>query len=176
MFLKIGSKDALSLDVRADGPSEVLSIIDYKEEQSLYKFTARDADFLQLRRHDNIASSTSEFEAIENYDSPTLSILVQLAGCGISIMNRKLIEICYLTIGDFKFEYSYNTLSQSYNLSFGTFQVDDQLHDAQFPVLLQPSPFTNSTRGAYLPPILQASFVILNDSGISEVHLSLLHG
>ncbi|KAH8120322.1 vacuolar protein sorting-associated protein vps13 [Phellopilus nigrolimitatus] len=150
---------ALSLDVRADGPSQLLSISNYREETSLYKPKRRGT----VSRSDSI-STTQEFEAVQEEVPPSLAVDLDLKGLGISLLNKKLVEILYFSIQSLKLEYSNSPVAQAVNLSFGTLQVDNQLHDAFFPVLLQPTPISKEARSLGALPTVQASVIILNDS------------
>ena len=157
---------ALSLDVRANGPCQVLSITDYRAENSLYKFSEQHGSTKQLHRVASVPIDDADFEAVQDEESPTLNIMINIAGLGVSAINKKLAEIIYLSVGNLAFEYAYSDSSQSYNLSCGTLQIDNQLHDAQFPVILQPTPInTNSQRSVASLPTLQGSCIVLNDSG-----------
>ncbi|KAI5124698.1 hypothetical protein M0805_004304 [Coniferiporia weirii] len=147
---------ALSLDVRANGPTQLLSITSYREETSVYKPRRRAAS-----RSDSM--STQEFEAVQEEVSPSLVVEIDLKGLGISLMNKRLTEVVYFSIQTLRLEYSNSPVAQAVNLSFGTLQVDNQLHDAFFPVLLQPTPISKEARSLGALPTVQASVVVLND-------------
>ncbi|KAL5518944.1 VPS13 [Sanghuangporus vaninii] len=153
---------AIALDVRAEGPSQLLTITDYREEISVYK-PRRHNTGESIARSDSMAS-TLEFEAVQVEVPPTLSITLDLRGLGVSVMKKHLIEVVYLSAQDLKFEYHNSPVAQSANLSLRTFQIDNQLHDAFFPVLLQPTPIPKQERGLAALPTVQASVIILNDS------------
>ncbi|KAF9241379.1 vacuolar protein sorting-associated protein 13 [Melanogaster broomeanus] len=146
---------AVSLDVRADRHKQVLRITPYVAERSLYKLKHRNTG--SLSRSDTVASSEA-FEAISEDVAPTLRVEVDLAGIGISLMNRKMIEVLYVTMESLKFKYDNNPISQA------SLQIDNQLHDAIYPVVLQPSPISREASGvAAVHPTIQASVVWLQD-------------
>lgn len=148
---------ALSLDVRAEEKTQILTISDYSEEVSVYKLKNR-----SISRKDTISSI--EFEAVQDVAPPSLAVELKLHGFAISLINRKLIELLYLTFQQVSVEYTNSTTAQSVTLSCQSLQIDNQLHDAQFPVLLQPSPITREARGVGAIPTIQASVVVLNDN------------
>lgn len=154
---------AIALDVRAEGASQLLTITDYREETSIYKPRRRNTGE-SIARSDSMAS-TLEFEAVQTEVPPTLSVSLDLKGLGISVMKKHLIEVLYLSAQNLKFEYDNSPVAQSANLSVGTLQIDNQLHDAVFPVLLQPTPISKQERGLAALPTVQTSVIILNDSG-----------
>ncbi|KAF8846387.1 vacuolar protein sorting-associated protein 13 [Paxillus ammoniavirescens] len=152
---------AVSLDVRADRHKQVLRITQYVAEKSLYKPKHRTAG--SLSRSDTLASSEA-FEAVSEEVPPTLRIEVGLAGIGVSLINRKMIEVVYVSMESLKFEYIDNPISQTVNLSCGSLQIDNQLHDGIYPVILQPSPISKEAGGVVaVPPTIQASVTWLKD-------------
>lgn len=90
---------------------------------------------------------------------------LDLEGIGLSLMNKKMLEVVYLSMNSLKFEYSSSPVAQAVNLSLGTLQIDNQLHDAIYPVLLQPTPIPKDASAVAAPPTIQASVIWLNDQG-----------
>lgn len=114
-----------------------------------------------------------DFEAIEEGHEPLLVVKLDLEGIGISMMNKRLVEVVYFTLSRLNIEYTNSPISQSITVSCGVLQVDNQLQDAHFPVLLQPSPIARDARNLGALPTLQASAIILNDNG--EYKLRCFH-
>ncbi|KAJ3800717.1 vacuolar protein sorting-associated protein 13 [Lentinula aff. detonsa] len=149
---------AVSLDVRADGDKQVLSITNYNAEQSLYK--PKRSNTGSLSRQDTISSTVESFEAVTEEDAPTLGLSIHFSGIGISLVNRKLIEVIYVSLNSLAFEYTNSTVAQSFTVSCGTLQIDNQLHDALYPVILQPTPLPKDSAAL---PTVQASIILLQD-------------
>jgi vacuolar protein sorting-associated protein 13A/C len=97
---------------------------------------------------------------------------LDLGGIGLSLMNKKMLEVVYLSMNSLKFEYSSSPVAQAVNLSLGTLQIDNQLHDAIYPVLLQPTPIPKDASAVAAPPTIQASAIWLNDQGGSTATVS----
>ena len=149
--------------MRADCHRQVLRITHYDAERSLYKPKHRTTG--SLSRSDTLGSLEA-FEAVSEDAAPTLRVEVDLAGIGISLINRKMIEVVYASLESLRFEYNNSPVSQAVTLCCGSLQIDNQLHDALYPVLLQPSPVSKETSGtAAVPPTIQASVVWLKDQG-----------
>ena len=110
-------------------------------------------------------ATIQEFEAVQEEIPPSFSVTLDLQGLGLSLINKRLVEIVYLSAQNLKLEYSNSPVAQSANIAIGTLQIDNQLHDAFFPVLLQPTPIAKEDRGLAALPTVQASVIILNDSG-----------
>lgn len=116
-------------------------------------------------RQDTISSTAEAFEAVTEAVSTTMAFTVDLAGIGICLINRRMVEVVYVSIDALKFEYTSSTIAQAVNLSCGTLQIDNQLHDAIFPVILQPTPIAKEASGVAALPTVQASVIWLKDQG-----------
>jgi vacuolar protein sorting-associated protein 13A/C len=150
------------LDVRADGQKQALRITNYEPQHSLYKprrFTA------SHDRKNSTMSSTDAFEAVTEEVTETLVFRVEFAGIGISLVNRKMVEVIYVTVGNLKFEYTDSNIAQAVTLSCSSLQIDNQLHDALYPVILQPTPIPKESSGVAALPTVQASVIWLKDQG-----------
>ncbi len=112
-----------------------------------------------------MSGSLDAFEAIQETVSPVMTVALDLHGIGVSLVNKRLVEVVYISLNALKFEYSSNPVAQSVTLSCGSLQIDNQLHDALFPVLLQPTPITQESKTVAALPTIQASFIWLNDEG-----------
>jgi len=150
------------LDVRADGQTQILQITNYNQLSSVYR--PRHRGSISVARQDT-QSSQDAFEAVTEEVPPTLMFTLDLEGIGLSLMNRKILEVVYLSMNSLKFEYSSSPVAQAVNLSLGTLQLDNQLHDAIYPVLLQPTPIPKEASAVAAPPTIQASVIWLNDQG-----------
>lgn len=119
-------------------------------------------------REDSFSGSASQeaFEAVQESVSAVLTVALNLHGVGISLVNKHMVEVVYLSVKDLKFEYANNPVAQTVTLSCGNVQIDNQLHDALFPVVLQPTPVSqeSNTTVAALPTV-QVSVIWLNDQG-----------
>ncbi|KAF8591826.1 vacuolar protein sorting-associated protein 13 [Ramaria rubella] len=155
----------VSLDIRAgtEGLTQTLDISNYQEETSLYKPKRRDAG--TLSRQDTMASIQESFEAVTEDEAPSLNLRLDLAGLGISLINHNMIEVVYMSLRGLDLEYSRTVTAQAITLSCSAIQIDNQLHDAIFPVALQPSPLPQQEGMTVPPPAVQASVIFLNDQG-----------
>ena len=159
----------MSLDVRADGHKQVLRVTNYNAEQSLYK--PKRTDTSGLARSDTAISSAEAFEAVTEEILPTFTFDVDLAGIGVSLVNRRMVEVVYVSMGTLKFEYSDSAVAQAINLSCGALEIDNQLHDALYPVILQPTPIVKENNGIAALPTVQGSVIWLKDQGQFEIFM-----
>lgn len=154
----------VSLDVRAESHKQVLRITDYVAERSFYR--PRYSSSVSLARQDTVNSSQEAFEAVQEEIHPSLIVSLDFEGIGLSLSNRKLVEVVYLSVNKLKFEYTDSTISQAVNLTCGSVQIDNQMHDALFPVVLQPTPISKEANGVASLPTVQGSAIWLKDKGM----------
>lgn len=142
---------------------QVLRITPYSAKRSVYKPKHKSAE--SLSRSDTLAS-VEAFEAVLDEHRALLTVKVDLAGIGVSLMNRKIVEVVYVSADSLQFEYIENTTSHALSLSCGSLQIDNQLQEAVYSVILQPSPISNELGGASAAlPTVQAYVVWLKDQG-----------
>ena len=153
------------MDVRASGHQQVLRLSNYNEETSLYRPKLHPST--SSLRIDTV-SSAEGFEAIIEDSQPSFLLDVVLEGIGVSLVNRRVIEVVYLSLENLKLDYTASSVAQSVNLSCGTLQIDNQLHDATFPVVLQPTPIASNISNVAALPTVQLSLLWLNDQGESN--------
>ena len=120
---------------------------------------------MTISRQDTVSSSAEAFEAITEEIASSLTFLLDLPGLGVSLVNKRMVEVVYVAMDAIKFEYTNSTVAQSINLSLGTLQIDNQLHEAIFPVILQPTPIAKESSGVAALPTAQASVIWLKDQG-----------
>lgn len=114
-----------------------------------------------------MTSSMEGFEAVTEEIVPQLTFTLDFAGIGISLVNRRLMEVIYATFDRLKFEYVDSSVAQAVTLSCGSLQIDNQLHDALYPVILQPTPIAKDAADVGALPTVQSSVIWLKDQGIS---------
>ncbi|TFY80723.1 hypothetical protein EWM64_g3289 [Hericium alpestre] len=151
----------VSMDVRASGRQQILRLTNYSMETSLYRPKPRHAE--SSLRVDTLSGSQEAFEAVTEEVPPTISFKLDFEGIGLSLINRRTIEVVYLSIDKQKFEYTSSPVAQSFNICCGSLQLDNQLHDAIFPVVLQPTPILKEARDVAALPTVQGSVIWLND-------------
>ena len=160
------------MDIRAEGLMQTLDISNYEEATSLYKPKQSKLQGT-LSRQETIGSAHESFEAVTEEEIPSLNLRLNLAGLGVSLINHGMVEVVYMSLSGLSVEYTRTVTAQALTLSCSTIQVDNQLHDAIYPVALQPSPLPKDQTMTTPPPAVQASVIFLNDQGWILVLLSL---
>ncbi|KAH7345058.1 hypothetical protein B0J17DRAFT_763771 [Rhizoctonia solani] len=150
---------AVSLDVKAEGPSQTLTISNYLEERSVYKRRARAASGT-LQRQDTM-SSQEAFEAVTAKATVGLVVKLDLEGIGLSLVNKRMTEILYLSVEGVLIQYTDTDAAQICDVSLRRLQIDNQLHDCQFPIVLQP---TLLAQDPHALPAIQGALMVLKDN------------
>ncbi|KAL7419546.1 Vacuolar protein sorting-associated protein 13 [Cryptotrichosporon argae] len=152
----------LSLDVQADGSSQLLVIGEYDQENSVYKPTRKSAG---MRRNDSTDSiTTTSFETVAVSERANLNLLVELEGIGISVITKTPAELVYLSLRGLKMGCS------DYPHYWDTFvdckwiQIDNQLFGGIFPIILYPTVVPKDGKELESHPTLQASVAVLKDT------------
>lgn len=133
----------------------------------MYKRRARAASGT-LQRQDTM-SSQEAFEAVTAKATVGLVVKLDLEGLGLSLINKRMMEILYLSVDGILLQYTDTDAAQICDLSLRRLQIDNQLHDCQFPIVLQP---TLVTQDANALPSIQGSLMVLKDNCKSEIMTS----
>jgi vacuolar protein sorting-associated protein 13A/C len=145
----------LSIDVRTEGQSQVLVISRYDEQNSIYK---------PARRTDSVSgSNSSAFETVETQEKPSLTLEVKLEGVGLSIVNKNLQELMYLSFRGLKMSYNNYATSYDASLDCGWIQIDNQLFGGLYPIILYPTIQPKDSKELEARPTLQAAVTVLRD-------------
>ncbi|TGZ78721.1 hypothetical protein EX30DRAFT_322121 [Ascodesmis nigricans] len=152
-------KKTVDLNVVATGPTQTLVISNYKQSKSSYKATSAPANQGSSRG----VQSSDGFEVKEEDSGPTLQVNFRLAGMGVSLIDRRMKEMAYITFRDLEFKFSNSVLYQMYNLIIKWVQIDNQLYGGIFPIVLYPSVVPKTGKEMDVHPSVHASVTFLND-------------
>lgn len=119
----------MSIDVRAEGPTQAVTFSNYDEEDSVFKIQRRPSD--TVSRQESIASSREGvFEAVDVDVVTTFSFGVSLEGVGISLVNKKMQELIYASFRGLTAKYSDSTTNVAYDVSCKWIQVGESISGA----------------------------------------------
>ncbi|CED84268.1 Vacuolar protein sorting-associated protein [Phaffia rhodozyma] len=161
-----GIPQIASIDVRADGPTQVLIISKYEQERSAFKPAGRGT----LSRS-NTLDSTVAFEAISIDTSVTMTINVDFEGIGISILNKGMHEMVYISFRGLELRYVDTATSYSVSVNCKWIQVDNQLFGGLYPIILYPSVVPKDGKDLESHPTLQASVIVLKDESHGVLYI-----
>lgn len=156
-----GSKETIvDLNVVADGPTQSLIISDYDPSVSLYKLQDKQSSTSSA----SIATGTSGngFEATEKDDYHT-KVITKFEGFGISLINTRGQELCYITLRGLEIRYNESDLYQNLSVKLKWIQIDNQLYGGIFPIVLYPSVIPKSGKEMNNHPSFSASVCKVKD-------------
>lgn len=156
----------VDLNVVADGPTQALVITNYKPELSLYK----------LKSGNNTSSSLSSekgdrFEVRDEDKNLFTKVVVSFEGLGISLINTRLQELCYVTLSGLELRYNESDLYQTVSVKLKWMQIDNQLFGGVFPNILYPTAIQKTSKEMSNHPVLSGSISKVKDDTHGVLYL-----
>ena len=158
----------VDLNVIADGPTQALLISNYDPSSSLYKLkdvpVGSNRSSIDARRSDPSLSGSPDLYEEENQDKHVLqNITVRIAGCGISLINKKLRELAYVSIKGLELNYKDSDLYQTLGWKIKWLQVDNQTFGSVYQSVLYPTTIPKSVEDLDAHPIFSGSISKVKD-------------
>ncbi|KAF2471810.1 vacuolar protein sorting-associated protein 13 [Lindgomyces ingoldianus] len=150
----------IDLNVVASGPTQTLEISNYRPSKSLYK-----------QKSGTASSATGGFEVKDVDNDVTFKAQLRLAGIGISLVNRQLRELVYITLRDIELKYNDSSLYQMVNLMVKWIQIDNQLYGGIFPIIFYPSVVPKTGKEMEAHPIFQTSITRVKDDSYGVLYI-----
>ncbi|CUM64753.1 uncharacterized protein PRCAT00002364001 [Priceomyces carsonii] len=123
-------QEIVDLNVVADGPTQSLIITNYDPSVSLYKLQSKS---------NSTATVSQQFEATEEDENYHTRLLTKFEGFGISLINARNQELCYVTLRGLEVRYNESDLYQNLSIKLKWIQIDNQLYGGIFPIVLYPT-------------------------------------
>jgi len=152
----------IDLNIVAEGPTQTLVLSNYKPSKSLYK--QRSASGSQT----NVAAG---FEVKDLDTDVTFKAQLRLAGFGISLVNKNLKELLYITFREMEIKYSDSKLYQTIGSTIKWIQVDNQLYGGIFPIILYPSVVPKTGKEMEAHPIFHAMVTRVKDDSYGVLYI-----
>lgn len=151
----------IDLNITADGPTQTLILSNFKQSKSLYKISSRGAT----------QSKESGFEVKEQDTDTTLAATLRVAGIGISLVNRQLKELVYITLRDIEIKYTESQLYQTVKATIKWIQIDNQLYGGIFPIIFYPSVVPKTGKEMEAHPILHTAITRVKDDSYGVLYI-----
>ncbi|KAG9326243.1 hypothetical protein KVV02_000958 [Mortierella alpina] len=167
----------LSIDVIAEGPTQVLVLADYDSKQSLFKqrsssqLTVTERGNEDRDRESGKDLAKEGFEVIDVDAVVTFSFQIRLEGIGISILNQRMQELIYLSMTGLEMRYTDSNMYQSVNMMVKWLQIDNQLYGGSNPIILCPTLTPKDGKDAAAHPTLHSALVRAKDDSHGVVYL-----
>ncbi|KAI9761476.1 MAG: hypothetical protein M4579_000986 [Chaenotheca gracillima] len=152
----------IDLNVAAEGPTQTLVLSNYNPSKSLYK---------QRSNTSSQASVATGFEVKEMDTDVTFKAQLRFAGIGISLINRHLKEMVYITFRDIEVKYNESPLYQTVNSTIKWVQIDNQLYGGIFPLILYPSVVPKTGKEMDVHPIFHAMVTRVKDDSYGVLYI-----
>ena len=154
----------VDVNIVADGPTQTLVLSNYKPSKSLYRQKTGLAQNSQ-------ASLSSSFEVKQQESDVSFKAQLRLSGLGISLINKNLRELLYLTFRDIDIKYGDSKLYQTLNWTVKWIQIDNQLYGGIFPILLYPSVVPKTGKEMDAHPIFHAQVTRVKDDSYGVLYI-----
>ncbi|KAG5420157.1 VPS13 [Candida metapsilosis] len=151
------SQQIVDLNVVADGPTQCLVITDYDPSQSMYKIKN------ETQSSSSLPSNQDHFVEADVEDNYHTKIVTNFDGLGISLINTREQELCYVTLRGIEFRYNESNLYQNFSAKLKWVQIDNQLYGGIFPIILYPSVIPKTGKELNEHPALSASVCRVKD-------------
>lgn len=145
----------VDLNVIADGPTQSLVISKYDPAVSLYKIQDGSSSSKDL--------SNQNFAVDEKDENYYTKVFTRFEGFGISIINTRRQELCYVTLRGVELRYNESDLYQNLSLKLKWIQVDNQLYGGIFPIIIYPTVVPKSGKEMNNHPSFSASVCKVKD-------------
>lgn len=132
----IGS-NTLSIDIMAVDSALVLRLTDFDLSKSLYR--PKSSGTSTLASTSGEGSVRDAFETVNVQHVTNYVMEINLAGLGVSVINRNAQEIIFATVKGFDFKYTDSNMYQSLRFSIQWLQIDNQLYNTTYPILCYPT-------------------------------------
>lgn len=154
----------LDLNVVADGPTQSLVISDYDPGMSLYKLR-------KAETNSTVNESKQQFEVDEVDDNYYTKIVARFEGIGVSLINTRCQELCYITLRGIELRYNESDLYQNVSAKLKWIQIDNQLYGGIFPIILYPTIVPKSGKEMNSHPSFSGSICKVKDESHGVVFI-----
>ena len=148
----------IDINVVAEGPTQTLVLSDYKPSKSLYKQKTG-------------STSRSTFEAKDVESEVTFKAQLRLAGFGVSLVNKNMRELLYLTLREIEVKYQDSKLYQTVGTTIKWIQIDNQLYGGIFPIILYPTVVPKTGKEMEAHPIFHAMVTRVKDDTYGVLYI-----
>ncbi|KAF5121413.1 hypothetical protein DV113_003859 [Geotrichum candidum] len=155
----------VDLNVVADGPTQTLVMSDYDPSISLYKMNT------QLTSSKSSVVPTEQFSVQDDEGEIQSSITVRFEGIGVSLINRRMQELCYMTLRGIEFQYKCSEIYETFSMKMKWMQIDNQLYGAIYPILLFPSVVPQTGKEMDTHPTFSGSITKVRDDSHGVFYL-----
>jgi vacuolar protein sorting-associated protein 13A/C len=138
----------VDLNVVADGPTISLIISNHDTSLSLYKLKESSNSTTDIGDNYDLSADVEEYQ---------MRVITKFEGFGISLINTRSQELCYISLRGFEVRYNEFNSYQNLSVKIKWIQIDNQLFGGIFPIVLYPSVIPKSGREMTNHPAISGS-------------------
>ncbi|CAD1784077.1 similar to Saccharomyces cerevisiae YLL040C VPS13 Protein of unknown function [Maudiozyma barnettii] len=163
----------VDLNVIADGPTQALVISRYDPVSSIYKLrdvpvssnslTEARTTGMGIGSTPSLASTPELFETEEEDNHMLKNITINISGFGVSLINKQLKELAYVSVKGLELTYKDSDLYQTFGWKIKWIQVDNQIFGSVYQNVLYPTAIAKSTEDLESHPIFSGSISKVKD-------------
>lgn len=156
-----GQKKVVEVNVIAQGPKQTLALSDYRPSKSIYKQKSTGSN----------GRADSGFEAKDIDAAVTFRAQLRFAGISISLINKHMKELLYLTLRELELKYTESSVYQTLRAQIKWIQIDNMLYGGIFPIILYPTVVPKTGKEMEAHPILQSSITRVKDDTYGVLYI-----
>ncbi|GMM33802.1 membrane morphogenesis protein [Saccharomycopsis crataegensis] len=156
---------ATDINIVADGPTQALVISD-ADPSNIYSNSNSNSKTNSTTAIDTV--SKIEAKEQEHY---SMRVAINCKGMGISLINSKLQELCYITYRGLEIKYNESELYQTFIWNLKWVQVDNQLFGGTYPIVIYPSVVPQSSQEVESHPTFHFSVSRVKDDSHGVLYI-----
>lgn len=153
------SSSIIDLNVIADGPTQTLVVSNYEPSLSLYKLSSKGT----MEGSTTSLETPEKFKVAEGDSDITTQLRLKFEGLGISLVNTRNQELCYITANGMEIRYNESDTYQTVSWKLKWLQVDNQLYGGVFPIIIYPTVVPHSVKEMNNHPAFSGSISKVRD-------------
>ncbi|KAI8912336.1 hypothetical protein DFJ77DRAFT_511881 [Powellomyces hirtus] len=141
----------MAMDVFAEGPTIVVHLSPYVESKSAFKNTSTG---LNTAVNERESKEASQFQMKIKEAKLLMAVQVRFEGIGVSVINKGMQEILYLSARKLQLALTDTTSNQALSFSMKWLQIDNQLYGGLEPIFVYPSVIPKEGEEDYHPVLM----------------------
>ncbi|KAL2709555.1 Vacuolar protein sorting-associated protein [Kluyveromyces marxianus] len=164
----------VDINILMDNGVQVLVLSNYNQEQSLYKLRSQRRLESESSLASSVTSKSDRFEVDEDMDSKlNARVVLSFSGIGVSFINQRLQELCYLNILGLEFRFNDSEMYQNLSFKIKWLQIDNQLFGGIYETVLYPTKIPKESKEIDIHPSLSGSISKVKDESSSLMNFKM---
>ncbi|ORX43331.1 DUF1162-domain-containing protein [Hesseltinella vesiculosa] len=166
----LGRPAIAAIDVKTQKSRQILLLSPFNQNSSLFRPLRTDLQPSASSSEMTSNASKDGFETVDMKAVISLKFEIKLAQIGLSFINKNLQELAYLSLKNVELRLTDSSMYQSVRCKIEWVQIDNQLYETAFPILLYPSNTTKHSTEE-LVPTFQLAFDRVKDNSHGVLYI-----